>query len=204
MRPRSSTETVQPMIGPMVAFVIASTITPGPNSIMIMASAVNYGFHRTLPHIFGVAVGITLVISLAGLGLQALLDLFPALWLALTPLFSCYLLYLAWKIATAAQPGGSDATGTPLSFFQAVLFQWVNPKVWALGLTALTLFAPQYELHEVLLVPTTFALVGIASNTLWAGAGTYIARLLMSPRRLRVFNLCAALALLLSLLPGLL
>jgi threonine/homoserine/homoserine lactone efflux protein len=190
------------VLGPLLAFVTASTITPGPNSIMIMASGVNFGFRRTLPHIFGVAVGITIVITLAGIGLGAVLDLVPELRQAMLVASAAYLLYLAWKIANAAPASEADSAGTPLTFFQALGFQWVNPKVWALGMAAVAIFAPQYIPANVIIVALAFALVGLVSNSSWAWFGTIISHFLSTGKRLRVFNVCAALTLVASLVPA--
>lgn len=167
-----------------------------------MASGVNFGFRQTVPHILGVAVGITIVITLAGFGLGAVLDLLP--WLRLVMLFAsaAYLLYLAWKIANAAPVSNTDGTGTPLTFLQAPGFQWVNPKVWALGMAAVAIFAPKFVVSNVIIVALTFAIVGLASNTSWAWFGTVIRRFLSNRRRLRAFNMCAALALVASLIPA--
>lgn len=189
-------------IGPLLIFVTASTITPGPNSVMILASGVNFGFRKTVPHILGVAVGVMIVITLAGIGLGAVLDLFP--WLQIVMLFAstAYLLYFAWKIANAVPVSDADGAGTPFTFLQALGFQWVNPKVWALGMAAVAVFAPQYTVSNVTIVALAFALVGIASNTSWAWFGTVIRSYLSNKKRLRVFNFSAALALVASLVPA--
>ena len=190
------------VIGPLLVFVVASTITPGPNSIMIMASGVNFGFRKTVPHILGVAVGITIVITLAGIGLGTVLGLLP--WLRVVMLFAsaAYLLFLAWKIANAVPASETDGAGTPLTFLQALGFQWVNPKVWALGMAAVAIFAPQYIVSNVVIVALAFAVVGLISNTSWAWFGTVIRRYLSNKKRLRVFNVCAAIALVTSLVPA--
>ena len=151
--------------GPMVAFVTASTITPGPNSIMIMASGVNFDFRKTIPHTLGVAVGITVVITLAGIGLGGLLELFPALRTALIMISATYLLYLAWRIANAAPTAPKSTGGRPFSFLQALTFQPVNAKVWALGMAAVSFFTPSYAAMNVTFVALTFALVGLFSNS---------------------------------------
>ena len=115
---------------------------------------------------------------------------------------AAYLLYLAWKIANAAPVSEADGAGTPFTFLQAVGFQWVNPKVWALGMAAVAIFAPQYIVSNVIIVALAFAVVGLVSNTSWAWFGTVIRRFLSNRKRLRVFNLCAALALVASLIPA--
>lgn len=191
-------------LGSLIAFVTASTITPGPNSIMIMASGVNFGFAKTMPHVLGVAVGITTAITLAGIGLSAILERLPQLRFVMLVASAIYLLYLAWKIANAAPVEDATKAGTPFTFFQALGFQWVNPKVWALGMAAVAIYAPQNATSNILVVALSFALVGLASNTAWAWFGTVIRRFLSTGRRLRTFNLISALCLVASLLPAVL
>lgn len=191
-----------PTWGLMVAFVTASTITPGPNSIMIMASGVNFGFRKTLPHILGVAVGITIVITLAGIGLGALLAVMPVLRTALAVISTLYLLYLAWKIANAAPTTATADIGSPLTFVQALAFQSVNPKVWALGMSAVAVFAPSYAPWNVFVVALTFAWVGLLSNSAWGWFGTVIRHFLSTGKRLRLFNISAALLLVASIIPA--
>jgi len=122
---------------------------------------------------------------------------------ALLAASTAYLLYLAWKIANAAPTADADATGTPLTFLQALLFQTVNPKVWALGMAAVALFAPGFAPQSVVLVALTFAGVGLLSNSAWGWFGTVIRRFLSTGRRLKTFNVVAALALVASLAPAL-
>lgn len=190
------------LVGPLLAFVTAATVTPGPNSIMIMASGVNFGFRKTLPHILGVAVGITIVITLAGIGLGVILELVPKLRFVMLVASTIYLLYLVWKIANAAPATTNDSTRTPLTFFQAIGFQWVNPKVWALGMAAVAIFAPQYQAVNIFAVALAFAIVGIASNTTWAWFGTVVRRFLLNGKHLRTFNLLAATTLIASAIPA--
>ena len=187
---------------PMIAFVTASTITPGPNSIMIMASGVNFGFRSTVPHILGVAVGITIVISLAGIGLGAVLELLPLVRWLLVAASVIYLLFLAWKIANAAPATETTEAGTPLTFFQALAFQAMNPKVWALGMAAVAILAPGYSPVSVIMVALAFAWVGLLSNPAWGWFGAIIRRFLSTGRRLRTFNILAALTLVGSLIPA--
>lgn len=187
----------------VTAFVTATTITPGPNSIMIMASGVNFGFRRTSPHVLGVAAGVMMVIALAGLGLGRLFIIFPLLHGVLLLLSAGYLLYLAWKIANAVPPGSAVPSGQPLTFFQAAAFQWVNPKVWALGVTAVAFYVPEASPHWVLAVAVIFAVIGLASNSLWAWSGTLLRNWLSGSSRLRNYNRVSALLLIASLYPAL-
>jgi threonine/homoserine/homoserine lactone efflux protein len=110
-------------------FALVSSITPGPNNLMLMASGANFGFRRTIPHMLGVALGFTLMVLLIGVGLVQVFDTFPVAYQGLKVISVVYLLYLAWKIGTATAPGeDTDSAGTPFTFIQAALFQWVNPR----------------------------------------------------------------------------
>ncbi|PJE30321.1 Threonine/homoserine/homoserine lactone efflux protein [Pseudooceanicola antarcticus] len=171
------------------AFCLVGTITPGPNNLMVMASGANYGYRRTVPHMLGIAVGFSVMVALVGLGLMQVFDLYPVVRQVLMVACGAYLLYLAWKIAHAAPPESSDAPeGKPLTFLQAAAFQWVNPKAWAMGMSAITLYAPERELSYVLLIAACFALVAIPSNSAWILMGQQLRRLLHRPALLRGFN----------------
>jgi threonine/homoserine/homoserine lactone efflux protein len=192
----------------LIAFSFVSSITPGPNNLMLLASGTNFGFRRTLPHMFGVAVGFTIMVMLVGVGLIQLFERLPTSYLILKIVSVLYLIYLSWKIATAAAPAlgqrdeQSSAAAKPFSFVQAALFQWVNPKAWAMALTAITAYTPaSHPLPSVLLVALIFGAVNLPSITLWVLLGTQIRRFLSNPIKLRVFNIFAAALLLSSLYP---
>jgi threonine/homoserine/homoserine lactone efflux protein len=121
------------------------------------------------------------------------------LHLAMTVLGAAYLLALAWKIARAAPPEASEASGSPMSFMQAAAFQWVNPKGWFMALTAMTVYAPPDSAIAVLAVSAVFALVNLPSVSLWTLLGREVKRLLTSAARLRAFNWTMAALLVLSL-----
>lgn len=171
------------------AFALVSSITPGPNNMMLMASGANFGLRRTIPHALGVGIGFTLMIILVGLGLMGLFDLFPILNTVLKVVSVVYLLWLAWKIANAAAPDtATGARGKPMTFVQAMLFQWVNPKAWSMALTAIALYAPDRNFGAVLLVAAIFGLINLPSTSLWAVMGQVMRGWLSSPERLRAFN----------------
>jgi len=171
------------------AFALVSSITPGPNNMMLMASGANFGLRRTVPHALGVGVGFTLMIILVGVGLMGLFDLFPILNLVLKVVSVAYLLWLAWKIANAAAPDTSgSAQGKPMTFVQAMLFQWVNPKAWSMALSAIALYAPDRNFAAVLLVAVVFGIINLPSTSLWAVMGQVMRSWLSSPARLRAFN----------------
>ncbi len=186
----------------LATFAFVSSVTPGPNNIMLMASGANFGFLRTVPHMLGVSLGAGLMFALIGLGLGQIFDAYPTSRLALTLISSCYLLFLAWKIANAAPPRGGDATGKPLTFLQAAAFQWVNPKAWWMGTHAVTTFSPESAAWiAALWVAGVFALVNLPTITVWITIGTQIKRLLGRPRLLRGFNWTMAALLVATLWP---
>jgi len=186
----------------LTLFAFVSSITPGPNNLMLMASGANFGFRRTLPHLLGVGIGFTLMIVLVGVGLVQVFDLYPISHQILKLVSVIYLLWLAWKIANAATPECDvQSEGTPITFIQAALFQWVNPKAWTMALTAISAYTPDQTLYYVSLVALVFGIVNLPSVSLWTVLGEQMARFLTSAARLRAFNWAMAGLLVLSLYP---
>ncbi|WP_428927644.1 LysE family translocator [Marinibacterium sp. SX1] len=185
----------------LALFAFVSSITPGPNNLMLMASGANFGFRRSLPHMLGIGIGFTLMVLLVGIGLSQVFAAFPALHQVLRVVSIVYLLWLAWKIAHAAPARPGAATGRPMTFLQAAAFQWVNPKAWTMALTATTAYAPAQTLAAMALVALVFGLVNLPSVSTWTLAGQQLARLLTSPARLRAFNWTMAGLLVASLIP---
>ena len=189
----------------LILFALVSSITPGPNNLMLMASGANYGFRRTIPHILGVGVGFTIMVLLVGVGLMQIFDLYPVSYQILKVASVVYLIYLAWKIATAAAPTDAKLTaGKPFTFIQAALFQWVNPKAWTMALTAISIYSPTQGLLAVAFVAVVFGIVNLPCVSLWTSLGLSLQRLLTSSARLRVFNAVMAVLLISSLYPVLL
>jgi threonine/homoserine/homoserine lactone efflux protein len=183
-------------------FALVSSITPGPNNLMLMASGANFGFRRTIPHMLGVGIGFTLMIVLVGIGLVQIFDLYPISHQILKVVSVIYLFWLAWKIANAAPPEGDVASeSTPITFIQAALFQWVNPKAWTIALTAITAYTPNQTLGSVIWVALVFGIVNLPSVSLWTVLGEQMARFLTSAARLRAFNWLMAALLVASLYP---
>jgi threonine/homoserine/homoserine lactone efflux protein len=186
----------------LMLFALASSITPGPNNLMLMTSGVNFGFKRTLPHMFGVSLGFVFMAILVGLGVMQLFDAFPISYQILTVLSVSYMTYLAYKIAFSTSSIGDGASKSkPMTFVQAVLFQWVNPKAWTMALTAISVYAPTKSFSSVVLVAVVFGLVNFPCIAGWATLGTKIKVLLQQAKHLRVFNWVMASLLILSLYP---
>lgn len=187
-----------------MGFALVSSITPGPNNLMLMASGANFGFTRSIPHMMGIGIGFTVMIVLVGLGLIQLFDAFPVSYTILKVCSVAYLLWLAWKIANAASPERGQASGTPMTFIQAALFQWVNPKAWSMALTAITAYAPGQTVQAILVVAAVFGAINLPSVSVWTIMGQQIRQILNKPRWLRAFNIGMAVLLVLSALPVLL
>ena len=189
----------------LAIFAFVSSITPGPNNLMLMNSGANYGFNRTLPHALGVGIGFTVMVALVGLGIMQLFDIFPISYQILKVLSIVYLLYLAGKIAMSNSSIETDnSNAKPFTFVQAAMFQWVNPKAWTMALTAISVYAPTKSLGAVLFVSLVFGLVNFPCISGWVVLGQKMQVFLTNKKRLRVFNGSMAALLVLSLYPVLL
>ena len=185
----------------LVTYAFVTSVTPGPNNLMLMASGANFGFRRTIPHMLGIGVGFVVMTVLVGLGLVGVFDRWPVTHDVLKVASVAYMLWLAWKIANAAPPAEGAPAGKPFSFLQAAGFQWVNPKAWAMALTAISVYAPGQAVGAVLWVGAVFGAVNLPTVSTWTLAGQAMRRALSDPARLRLFNRAMALALVASLWP---
>ena len=186
-----------------VLFAFVTSVTPGPNNLMLLASGVNFGLRRSVPHMLGVSLGFMLLVLAVGLGLGQLFQRWPLLHTLLAWGGATYLLYLAWKIARSVAPSDSGAApGKPFTFVQAAAFQWINPKAWIMAITAIGTYIPQEDfLGNLLLLAPLFALVNGPSVGLWTVAGSLLRKLLQDSRKRRLFNHGMAILLVLSLYP---
>ncbi|APX94482.1 lysine transporter LysE [Halomonas sp. 1513] len=178
-------------LGPAALYMMSMTITPGPNNVMLTASGANYGFWRTMPHMLGILGGCFALFAGIALGLGLLFERYPLVQTTLRLVGSGYLLYLAWKIATAPPPDlRLRGEGRPLTFWQAAAFQFANPKAWVMGLALMAGFLPQGgdTVLNALLLAAFAELVALPCIALWAGFGTAIGRVLKTPRAWRLFN----------------
>ena len=185
----------------LAAFAFVTSITPGPNNMMLMASGANFGFRRTIPHMLGVGIGFVVMVVLVGAGLVQVFDTYPVTYTVLQAISVAYLLYLAWKIAHAASPDDGVRRGRPITFVQAALFQWVNPKAWAMALTAISVYAPSQTFGAIVTVAVVFGAINLPSVSSWTVLGQQMRRMLTNPGRLRAFNLTMAVLLVASLYP---
>jgi threonine/homoserine/homoserine lactone efflux protein len=187
----------------LLIYAFVTSVTPGPNNLMLLASGVNFGFMRTIPHMLGISAGFLSLLLGVGLGLGAVLTAFPALHLLLKIAGGAYLLYLAWRIAMSrSMSKGAEAQGRPMTFLEAAAFQWVNPKAWVMAVTAMAVYTnPQAAFLSVILIGVAFTVVNLPSVSVWAGFGTALRGFLADPVRLKWFNIAMGLLLAATLWP---
>lgn len=186
----------------LIAFAFVAAGTPGPNTMMLFSSGVNFGFRNTVPHMFGIGTGFLLLVLGIGFGLGALLSTFPALYLVLKILGGSYLVYIAWRIATSDTLPEAKAGARPMTFLEAAAFQWVNPKAWVMLVSAMGIYTdPEHYARTVILIFLAFAIATIPCVTAWAGFGSVLRAWLADPVRLKWFNITMALLLVASLWP---
>ncbi|MBV9995399.1 MAG: LysE family translocator [Caulobacteraceae bacterium] len=190
------------LLSAMLAFAFAASITPGPNNAMLMASGANFGLRASAAHMSGVIAGFTVLLTLCGFGLAGVFAAFPPLHALLKWGGAAYLLWLAWKIASAKGIGAKAAGPRPMTFVAAVGFQFVNPKGWAMALGAVSAYVPTRAFVANLAVAlAVFAAVSVFSVLAWTAFGVALRRFLDRPAALRAFNVGMALLLVASLVP---
>jgi threonine/homoserine/homoserine lactone efflux protein len=187
----------------VLSFAFSSTITPGPNNLMMLASGVNYGVKASLPHLIGICLGFPLMVLLVGLGFGAVFSQFPALHSIIKWLGIVYLLYLAWKIASSAPRALEGGNGQPFSFWQAAAFQWVNVKAWMMATGAIAAFttvggAVFWDVTQIVLA---FFVMSFPCVGAWLVFGAMLQNLLQTARAQRVFNIVMGLILASSVVP---
>lgn len=179
---------MEPLL-PLALFAFVSSITPGPNNIMLTTSGIVFGFRRTIPHMLGVTFGFGILLLLCALGIGSLILALPAAHSVLKVLGSTYLLYLAWQLRTVSfrSEGATDAR--PMSFIGASLFQFANPKAWVMALTGVSAFLPPLQpvALAVGLLCLVFCVINLPCIMVWVGAGATLRRFLTEPKWQRAF-----------------
>jgi threonine/homoserine/homoserine lactone efflux protein len=187
----------------LLVYAFVTSITPGPNNLMLLTSGVNFGFRRSIPHMFGIGIGFVVLLLAVGFGLGAVLTAFPSMHTGLKIAGGVYLLYLSWKIAMArSMDSKGEQNARPLTFLDAAAFQWVNPKAWVMAITAMAVYTvPAQPFLSVLLVAGAFGIVNLPSVSVWAGFGTALRGFLSDSTRLKWFNIVMGLLLAATLWP---
>lgn len=186
----------------LMLFAITTSITPGPNNMMLLSSGVNFGFRRTIPHMIGIEVGFASVLIATGFGLGALFKALPFLYIVLKVAGGLYLLWIAWSIGMSRSLGHGKSSSRPMGFWAAAAFQWVNPKAWVMAVSSMAAFAdPDRLVLTVAIVTFAFAVLAFPCQGIWAGFGSMMREWLSHPARLKWFNIIMAILLVLSLWP---
>lgn len=186
-------------------FAASTTVTPGPNNIMMMSSGVNFGLKRSLPHLLGICLGFPLMVAGVGIGFGSLFEKFPLIHEIIKVSGVLYLIYLAYLVATSAPSSleGSTKEAKPLTFMQAALFQWVNPKAWVMATGAVAAYTTQDTgmMLQVMFIALSFLIVSLPCVGIWLIGGTWLKRFLKEVKYQRAFNVSMATLLVISILP---
>jgi threonine/homoserine/homoserine lactone efflux protein len=186
----------------VILFCLVTSVTPGPNNIMLMSSGLNHGVLKTVPHISGIIVGFPLMVAALGFGLGTIFQNYPVIHQVIKIVGISYLLFLAWKIANTTRANAGNHLREPLTFMQAAVFQWLNPKAWVIAIGAIAAFTTvgNFEV-QVIIIVFTYLFVGSFSMGLWLLMGASLQKILRSQKQLQIFNITMAILLVLSIVP---
>ena len=186
-----------------IVFGVIAAVTPGPNNIMLTTTGLNFGVRRGMPHLLGICIGFPVMLALIGLGFGTLFAHYPLLHEIIKVTGIVYLFYLAWRLATTR--GGMERIerSKPINFWQAAAFQWVNPKAWVMGISALSAFTSidGNFFVQVAIICATFFFIAFPCAGAWLVFGASLQRLLRDPKHLQIFNIAMALLLVASIIP---
>jgi len=184
------------MIISITSFALASTMTPGPNNIMLLSSGLTFGYKRTIPHALGVNFGFPVMVICVGLGVGKLFEVFPLVYTVLKVVGISYLVWMAWHIAnTKGSLKAENEKDKPFTFFQAALFQWVNPKAWMIAITSTAAFI------QVMIISCIYFFCAILSTNSWSLGGVMLKRFIQNERLVQIFNITMAILIVGSILP---
>ena len=172
------------LIAAISVYYFVMYATPGPNNSILTASGIKFGFIRSIPNIIGISSGHGLQLALVCFGLGSLFTQFPILLEVLKYIGACYLLYLAWKMFGSLNISITEEKSSPLKYYEAILFQFVNPKAWVICITAVSLFYPE---NVNLIIGTLFlvimsTIINLPSISMWAFGGSIIRRYLSNKK----------------------
>lgn len=187
---------------PLIIFCFSTSITPGPNNLMIMMSGARYGVRRSLPHYFGICIGFNVMVAIVGMGLGEIFIKIPSLHLVIKYAGAAYMLYLALKIILSSTELETPIENKkPLSFIRAALFQWVNAKGWimAVGIFSAYSVSTMNMFNQALLFAGIFFIIGLPCIGMWLISGVAVSRYLKSAKHMFYFNVTSGLLLIASI-----
>tara|TARA_B110000114_G_scaffold38799_1_gene40537 strand:- start:267 stop:875 length:609 start_codon:yes stop_codon:yes gene_type:complete len=186
----------------VMTFTFVTGATPGPNNMMLLASGVNHGIRKSMPHYLGICIGFPIMVAVVGFGLGTVFKEYPSIYIYIKVSGIAYLIYLAWKIGNAGNSSASSNIRQPLTFIQNAVFQWLNPKAWVIAIGALAAFTrPDSVAQSIATVIFAYFIMGFIYTALWLKLGQGLQQFLGSGKRIHYFNITMALLLLLSVIP---
>ncbi len=187
---------------PLIIFAAVTSVTPGPNNAMVLASGVHFGFRRTIPHMVGIALGYGVMLAIIGAGIGTAMSVSPLVEVAMRLASGAWMVWVAWSLARSTDSGRDAARIRPMTFIEGALFQWVNPKGWVLAISSMSLFTKSGDLvTDIAIVVAVYVAACLPSSSIWTAFGVSLRRFLEVPWRLRAFNISMAILLLASTLP---
>lgn len=187
------------IFSPLITFLIAGLASPGPNVIMLTTSGARFGARATWPHLLGVVIGVGIIGAVTALGIGTVLLTQPALRFSLQVVSALWILWMAYSLIRKSDVARAKETERPMRFVEAVLFQWVNPKIWAVAIAATSAYgAGLPPMVEALRLGLSFSSVNLFVCVFWTYSGQLLARLLSSPNAWRIFRWIMAIFLTLS------
>ncbi|WDE08462.1 LysE family translocator [Thalassomonas viridans] len=193
---------------PLISFAFVMSVSPGPGNFLLLASGANFGLVRTTPLILGISFGFLTMVLLVGLGLGELFKVFPAVSLVLKAACLLYVVWLGIKLARSTSMGDENkaSLNRPISFVQAAMLQWLNPKAWTVSLIVTVTYTSTDTSTEsffasLLSTIFIFALVNIPTISFWAIGGAYLKQFLSTDNRIKYFNMAMSILLIGSMAP---
>ena len=186
----------------LVIFAAVTSVTPGPNNAMVLASGVHFGFRRPSPHMAGSALGYGVMLAIIGAGVGTAMSVSPLVEVGMRFASGAWMVWVAWSLARSTDSGRDAARIRPMTFMEGALFQWVNPKGWVLAISSMSLFTKSGDLvTDIAIVVAVYVVTCLPSSSIWTAFGVSLRRFLEVPWRLRAFNISMAILLLASTLP---
>ena len=168
----------------LISFYFVMYVTPGPNNAMVLTSGIKFGYLKTVPHMSGITIGHVLQTVLVCIGLGKIFQLFPEIQNILKIIRIIYLLYLGYKIIGSFSKI-KENNSRPLKFYEAALFQLVNPKAWTISTMVASGFLPKDEklITAILFISITALIICPISISVWAVFGSGIRNLVKSNKK---------------------
>jgi len=187
----------------IILFAASTSVTPGPNNIMIMTSGLNYGVRGSIPHLLGICFGFPAMVIMVGLGFSVVFEMYPMFHEVIKIIGVGYLVFLAWLIASSSPSLLEVENSKPLNFTQAALFQWINPKAWVIATGAVSAYTSVSSdiFSQVIIIALTFFIVAFPCVGIWLFFGVGLKKYLNSPKHQKIFNISMALLLIGSVYP---